>query len=157
MVDMSALKSDHPLLARIQKALLDQLTRNKEKAKLRVAEVQEELKKLVAHRENIGEEKIGDKVGYWRDNIGDDCTYCINRQRMCINMQRMMSIRIMDDVSIDLVLKILSLPPPGVTLYHSQQQLAKLQLSQEQIHDQFATIQQEKDDEKVRLERVQGS
>ena len=89
------LKSDHPLLARIQRALLEQLTRQKEKVRLQLVEKREELKTLVGHRENI-----------------------------------------------------------GVTLYHAQQQLAKLQLSQEAIHDDFAKAQRERESENQRLATV---
>ncbi len=48
------LKSDHPLLERLQRALMEQLERQKEQRRLQLTEKQEELKKLVGHRENIG-------------------------------------------------------------------------------------------------------
>ncbi len=93
--EIPLLKQDHPLLARVQRALLEQLQAQKEKVRLRLAEKQEELKKLIGHRENI-----------------------------------------------------------GVTLYHAQQQLAKLQLSQEEIQDKYTNIQQHKDEENQKLEGV---
>ncbi|CAD7929853.1 unnamed protein product [Amoebophrya sp. A25] len=95
--EIPLLKQDHPLLARVQRALLEQLTAQKDRLRLQLAEKQEELKKLVGHRENI-----------------------------------------------------------GVTLYHAQQQLAKLQLNQEEIQDKFSTIVQSKEDENQKLESITG-
>lgn len=44
----------------------------------------------------------------------------------------------------------------GVTLYHAQQQLAKLQLTQEEIQDKFSSIVQAKEDEGQKLEVTTG-
>lgn len=52
--EIPLLKQDHPLLARVQRALLEQLTAQKERLRLQLSEKQEELKKLIGHRENIG-------------------------------------------------------------------------------------------------------
>merc|ERR1719238_2047732 len=73
------LKADHPLLARVQRALAEQLGGQHERVCLNLGEKVEELKKLTKHREDI-----------------------------------------------------------GVTLYGAQQQLAKLQLLLEQLHDRYA-------------------
>merc|ERR1719310_1584777 len=48
------LKADHPLLARVQKALSEQLAGHNERVSLQLSEKQEELRKLVKHREEIG-------------------------------------------------------------------------------------------------------
>merc|ERR1719265_2304303 len=87
------LKADHPLLARVQNALSVQLAGHNERVSLQLSEKNEELRKLVKHREEI-----------------------------------------------------------GVTLYGAQQQLAKLQLSLEQLHDKYAMVQSKRieDDEKLR-------
>merc|ERR1719158_1701971 len=87
------LKADHPLLARVQKALSEQLAGHNERVSLQLSEKQEELRKLIKHREEI-----------------------------------------------------------GVTLYGAQQQLAKLQLQLEQLHDKYAMVQSKRleDDEKLR-------
>merc|ERR1719265_956739 len=87
------LKADHPLLARVQNALSTQLAGQNERVSLQLSEKNEELRKLVKHREEI-----------------------------------------------------------GVTLYGAQQQLAKLQLSLEQLHDKYAMVQSKRieDDEKLR-------
>lgn len=60
--EMPFLKSDHPLLARIQRALFEQLSAQKERVRLQLAEKQEELKKLIGHRENIGTNCTEDRV-----------------------------------------------------------------------------------------------
>jgi len=52
--EIPLLKQDHPLLARVQRALLEQLTQGKERVRLQLSEKQEELKKLISHRERIG-------------------------------------------------------------------------------------------------------
>jgi hypothetical protein len=87
------LKADHPLLSRVQKALSSQLAGHNERVSLQLSEKQEELRKLIKHREEI-----------------------------------------------------------GVTLYGAQQQLAKLQLQLEQLHDKYAMVQSKRleDDEKLR-------
>merc|ERR1719281_795527 len=87
------LKADHPLLSRVQKALSTQLAGHNERISLQLSEKQEELRKLIKHREEI-----------------------------------------------------------GVTLYGAQQQLAKLQLQLEQLHDKYAMVQSKRleDDEKLR-------
>lgn len=52
--EIPLLKQDHPLLARVQRALLEQLLASKDRLRLSLSEKQEELKKLIAHRETIG-------------------------------------------------------------------------------------------------------
>jgi len=88
------LKADHPLLGRVQEALAVQLSKNIERVTLQLREKNEELKKLVKHREEI-----------------------------------------------------------GVTLYGAQQQLAKLQLQLEQLHDKYAMVQTKRveDDEALKV------
>merc|ERR1719456_1999972 len=75
------LKADHPLLARLQKVLFEQISGQHERAQLQLRECEEEARKLVKHREDV-----------------------------------------------------------GVTLYGAQQQLAKLQLQLEQLHDSVAVV-----------------
>merc|ERR1719399_2247400 len=75
------LKADHPLLARVQKALHEQISGQLERVVLQWRESEEEARKLVKHREDV-----------------------------------------------------------GVTLYGAQQQLAKLQLQLEQLHDSVAVV-----------------
>merc|ERR1719456_1043393 len=75
------LKADHPLLARLQKVLFEQISGQHERAQLQLRESEEEARKLVKHREDV-----------------------------------------------------------GVTLYGAQQQLAKLQLQLEQLHDSVAVV-----------------
>jgi chromosome segregation ATPase len=75
------LKADHPLLARLQKVLYEQIAGQHERAQLQLRECEEEARKLVKHREDV-----------------------------------------------------------GVTLYGAQQQLAKLQLQLEQLHDSVAVV-----------------
>eukprot|EP00439_Symbiodinium_sp_Y106_P005339 s5846_g1.t1 len=84
--DFPFLKADHPAYKRLQEAWRKQLTGHNDRVTLQLREKQEELKKLVKHREDI-----------------------------------------------------------GVTLYGAQQQLAKLQLQLEQLHDKYAM-----DDEKLK-------
>jgi len=88
------LKADHPLLGRVQEALAQQLSRHNERVTLGLREKNEELKKLVKHREEI-----------------------------------------------------------GVTLYGAQQQLAKLQLQLEQLHDRMAMVESQRltDDEALKV------
>jgi len=88
------LKADHPLLGRVQDALAQQLSRHNERVTLQLREKNEELKKLVKHREEI-----------------------------------------------------------GVTLYGAQQQLAKLQLQLEQLHDRMAMVESKRleDDESLKI------
>lgn len=88
------LKADHPLLGRVQDALAQQLSRQNERVSLQLREKNEELKKLVKHREEI-----------------------------------------------------------GVTLYGAQQQLAKLQLQLEQLHDRMAMVESKRleDDENLKV------
>jgi len=88
------LKADHPLLGRVQDALAQQLSRHNERVTLQLREKNEELKKLVKHREEI-----------------------------------------------------------GVTLYGAQQQLAKLQLQLEQLHDRMAMVESKRleDDESLKV------
>merc|ERR1719460_3595497 len=88
------LKADHPLLGRVQGALAQQLQRHNERVALQLREKNEELKKLVKHREEI-----------------------------------------------------------GVTLYGAQQQLAKLQLQLEQLHDRMAMVETKRieDDEALKV------
>merc|ERR1719450_707457 len=87
------LKADHPLLARLQKVLFEQISGQHERAQLQLRECEEEARKLVKHREDV-----------------------------------------------------------GVTLYGAQQQLAKLQLQLEQLHDKFAMIhgKRQEDDDKLK-------
>ncbi|CAL1171594.1 unnamed protein product [Cladocopium goreaui] len=80
--DFPFLKADHPAYKRLQDAWRKQLTGHHDRVTLQLREKQEELKKLVKHREDI-----------------------------------------------------------GVTLYGAQQQLAKLQLQLEQLHDKYAMVQ----------------
>merc|ERR1719217_1292954 len=79
--DFPFLKADHPLLARLQKVLFEQISGQHERAQLQLRECEEEARKLVKHREDV-----------------------------------------------------------GVTLYGAQQQLAKLQLQLEQLHDSVAVV-----------------
>lgn len=87
------LKADHPAYKRLQEAWRVQLTGHKERVTLQLREKNEELRKLVKHREEI-----------------------------------------------------------GVTLYGAQQQLAKLQLQLEQLHDKYAQVntQRHEDDEALK-------
>ncbi|CAE7442879.1 Coiled-coil domain-containing protein 40 [Symbiodinium microadriaticum] len=91
--DFPFLKADHPAYKRLQEAWRKQLTGHNDRVTLQLREKQEELKKLVKHREDI-----------------------------------------------------------GVTLYGAQQQLAKLQLQLEQLHDKYAMVQGQRleDDEKLK-------
>ena len=52
--EVALLNADHPLLARVQRALLEQLEKQRERVRLQLGEKREELKKLIGHRENIG-------------------------------------------------------------------------------------------------------
>merc|ERR1719460_2318818 len=92
------LKADHPLLGRVQGALAQQLQRHNERVTLQLREKNEELKKLVKHREEI-----------------------------------------------------------GVTLYGAQQQLAKLQLQLEQLHDRMAMVESKRLEDDEKLKQVTGA
>merc|ERR1719460_362204 len=92
------LKADHPLLGRVQDALGAQLNRHHERVTLQLREKNEELKKLVKHREEI-----------------------------------------------------------GVTLYGAQQQLAKLQLQLEQLHDRMAMVESKRLEDDENLKQVTGA
>mmetsp|Transcript_57425 Transcript_57425/g.134677 ORF Transcript_57425/g.134677 Transcript_57425/m.134677 type:complete len:887 (+) Transcript_57425:76-2736(+) len=94
--EFAFLKADHPLMGRVQAAMLRQLQAQHERVSLNLREKQEEYKKLVKHREEI-----------------------------------------------------------GVTLYSSQQQLAKLQLQLEQLHDNFAVVQTARIEDDEKLKKVQ--
>mmetsp|Transcript_48887 Transcript_48887/g.116203 ORF Transcript_48887/g.116203 Transcript_48887/m.116203 type:complete len:887 (-) Transcript_48887:111-2771(-) len=94
--EFAFLKADHPLMGRVQAAMLRQLQAQHERASLNLREKQEEYKKLVKHREEI-----------------------------------------------------------GVTLYSAQQQLAKLQLQLEQLHDNFAVVQTARIEDDEKLKKVQ--
>ena len=48
------LKADHPLLARLQKVLFEQISGQHERAQLQLRESEEEARKLVKHREDVG-------------------------------------------------------------------------------------------------------
>ncbi|CAJ1354319.1 unnamed protein product [Effrenium voratum] len=91
------LKADHPAYKRLQEAWRKQLTGHNDRVTLQLREKQEELKKLVKHREDI-----------------------------------------------------------GVTLYGAQQQLAKLQLQLEQLHDKYAMVQGQRLEDEEQLKKVTG-
>jgi chromosome segregation ATPase len=90
--DAPFLKADHPLLARVQKVLYEQISGQHERAHLQLRECEEEARKLVLHREDV-----------------------------------------------------------GVTLYGAQQQLAKLQLQLEQLHDTVAAVTRSKEEADANL------
>lgn len=93
--DFPFLKADHPAYKRLQDAWRKQLTGHHDRVTLQLREKQEELKKLVKHREDI-----------------------------------------------------------GVTLYGAQQQLAKLQLQLEQLHDKYAMVQGQRLEEDEALKKI---
>ncbi|CAE7548972.1 IFT172, partial [Symbiodinium pilosum] len=95
--DFPFLKADHPAYKRLQEAWRKQLTGHNDRVTLQLREKQEELKKLVKHREDI-----------------------------------------------------------GVTLYGAQQQLAKLQLQLEQLHDKYAMVQGKRLEDDEQLKNVTG-
>lgn len=89
------MKADHPAYNRLQAAWKQQLSGQNERATLQLHERNEELRKLVKHREEI-----------------------------------------------------------GVTLYGAQQQLAKLQLQLEQLHDRFAMVHSKRLEDEETLKQV---
>merc|ERR1719456_1838111 len=91
------LKADHPLLARLQKVLFEQISGQHERAQLQLRECEEEARKLVKHREDV-----------------------------------------------------------GVTLYGAQQQLAKLQLQLEQLHDSVAVVTRSREEADAKLVEFTG-
>lgn len=93
--DFPFLKADHPAYKRLQDAWRKQLTGHHDRVTLQLREKQEELKKLVKHREDI-----------------------------------------------------------GVTLYGAQQQLAKLQLQLEQLHDKYAMVQGQRLEDDEALKKI---
>mgnify|MGYP002803838012 FL=1 len=93
--DFPFLKADHPAYKRLQEAWRKQLTGHHDRVTLQLREKQEELKKLVKHREDI-----------------------------------------------------------GVTLYGAQQQLAKLQLQLEQLHDKYAMVQGQRMEDDDALKKI---
>merc|ERR1719252_283935 len=91
------LKADHPLLARLQKVLFEQISGQHERAQLQLRESEEEARKLVKHREDV-----------------------------------------------------------GVTLYGAQQQLAKLQLQLEQLHDGVKVVTRAREEADAKLVEFTG-